>query len=363
MRCELKKSDLVTALSLVRVATDPKSTMPLLGCVHVRVLENDRVEVRATDLDVSACVEIACATLEPGDIALPVKVLPKIVSETPGDALSFELEENHILRVKAGKFTARLMGMPGRDMPKIPEPGDMSQAVNVDAAQLLSGLRGTSYASSTDETRYHLNGVYLDCTGDTIVCVATDGHRLVKRVLDSDALGDGYRKAMIVSSKGVRALSAFLSRRETAKMVADQFAVHVVADDARVAIRPIQSPFPPYEKVIPQVSKTAKFERSALLSALEHERVVSSDEMRLDMRRGGMTLSSTNSQGGIEWREEVPCYYNGKKQGVSFNPKYLRDALRHLASDVVEMGVTDELEPMLLRDKTTTCVLMPVRTS
>ena len=74
----------------------------------------------------------------------------------------------------------------------------------------------TIYAASADETRYNLNGVYVEQLTDSgkTRMVATDGHRLaiVDRVLGSSL--SGLESGVIIPRKGLVELKRLLDEEE-----------------------------------------------------------------------------------------------------------------------------------------------------
>jgi hypothetical protein len=116
--------------------------------------------------------------------------------------------------------------------------------------------------ASTEETRYYLNGVFLQSCDGAVRIVGTDGHRLfagaVEMPQDSDA-ADWLRAGVILPREGLKARLALIAG-ETAKgeaaLVRVGFAVGArnvtIGDEAeRMTFRlnPVDGTFPDYQRI------------------------------------------------------------------------------------------------------------------
>jgi DNA polymerase-3 subunit beta len=86
--------------------------------------------------------------------------------------------------------------------------------------------------------------------------------------------------------------------------------------------------------------------------------------VKLELQAGTLSLSASNPEQG-EASEDLEVSYQGQPVTVGFNARYLLEVLAvHAAGDTVELGLTDEVGPGVVRgsqDPTYTYVLMPMR--
>ena len=54
------------------------------------------------------------------------------------------------------------------------------ETVKINSQYLLEGINNTVFATSSDELRPAMTGVYFQIENNKLVCVATDAHKLVK---------------------------------------------------------------------------------------------------------------------------------------------------------------------------------------
>src|SRR4029079_15716848 len=203
---------------------------------------------------------------------------------------------NHWAEISAGKVDYRLVGMPDRDFPKIPDHREV-QLASIPAETLREMIDKTLFSVSSDETRFHLNGVYFESDGKKARMVSTDGHRL-SRVDRPMTGGPNLTAGIILPKKGVvevkRALDAVGGNCEVAVKTPYFF---LRAGEVTLAVQLIDAQFPPYEAVIPKSNdKILEVNRSLLVDALKGAQLMSSETrgVRFSLAEGVLKVASDN---------------------------------------------------------------------
>lgn len=365
MEFRIQKNEFLKGLRIAQSIADRKSTMPMLANVLLRLGGKSKLLVAATDLNVSISAELKSENKGDGGITVGAKALHDIINNLPGDEISIRRADNNWAEIKSGKVSYRLVGMPDRDFPKIPDQTDV-EFHSVDPALLREMIDRTLFSVSNDETRFHLNGVLLESDGGTARMVSTDGHRLskVERVLKG---GPVLSAGIIIPKKGVVEIKRILdSGADTSSLAVKSPYIFVRADDMTLAVKLIESQFPPYEQVIPQKhTKEVVIDRQMLLSALKRAQLMSSETrgVKFSVSDGGLIISSDNPDVG-EVREELEAGYQGESVSIGFNPKYVIELLSQMSTDQVILELNGELDPGLLRplsDDNYLGVVMPMR--
>ncbi|MBM4145882.1 MAG: hypothetical protein FJ240_06370, partial [Nitrospira sp.] len=157
----------------VSVAVDfiaKKDGMPVLTHVLIDSDGKGHCRMMATDLEVSWSKVSACK----GDkIAkcLPAALLLKEVKALPVDVKEVVLDfKDNTVSVNG---RCKIFTLGGEDFPVKPE---VKKWTGLSIDNFISGLESVSRAMGKDDTRYQLNGAYLDLERNKVV--ATDGHRL-----------------------------------------------------------------------------------------------------------------------------------------------------------------------------------------
>jgi DNA polymerase-3 subunit beta len=239
----------------------------------------------------------------------------------------------------------------------------------IDGRGFLDTIYKTQFAISTDETRYVLNGLFIEShEGNRLRAVATDGHRLalVDRTLEGDFK---LRKGVILPRKGLFELRRLLEEAPDAECFlgfGDTSAVFKKSGLSMI-MRLVDGQFPDYQEVIPKESdKAVKLPRTKLLETLKRISLLSEEKshaVRICLEEGTLKITSQNPDLG-EGCEELEVDYKGGRVEVGFNARYLIEVLLVMSCDAVSLEVTDEQSPGVLRpvgDKGYTAVIMPMR--
>jgi DNA polymerase-3 subunit beta len=364
MDFRIAKLEFLRGLRLAQSIADRKSTMPMLANVLLRTMGKSKLLIAATDLNVSVTAELKSSNTAEGGLTVSAKSLHDIVSSAPGDDVTLRRAENNWAELKSGKVNFRVVGMPDRDFPKIPDARE-SQFSEVDAGTLREMIDRTLFSVCNDETRFHLNGVLFESSGDKARMVSTDGHRLskVERSLNG---GPTLTSGVIIPKKGLLELKRVLEGASMVKVSVRTPYLFVVNDDVTLAVKLIDAQFPPYEMVIPKEhKKTLVIDRHRLIDALKRAQLMSSDTrgVKLSAENGVLTITSDNPDMG-EVREELDAEYAGSAVSIGFNPKYVIELLAQMGSDQVGLHLGGELDPGLFKPLTGDDylgVVMPMR--
>src|SRR5262249_31783306 len=128
MEFRVQKNEFLRGLRLAQAIADRKSTMPILANVLLRTDGKNKLLLAATDLTVSISVELAVKVDREGALTVGAKPLHDIVANLPGEDVVFKRAENNWADIKAAKVAYKLVGMPDRDFPKLPEHREATYA-------------------------------------------------------------------------------------------------------------------------------------------------------------------------------------------------------------------------------------------
>ena len=375
MKLSISKGELQTGLSRLQSIVEKRNSMPILANVLIRATvkagdEAAQLHLAATDLEVGIQSSHDAKVKKAGGVTVSAKKLFEIVRELPEEDIFLEATANGYLNIKCARSDFTLAGTSPEEYPTLPDFAP-KQTARVQAQVLSVMIERTMYAASVDETRYNLNGVYLEVLDEPgrIRMVATDGHRLasVDRTLSEDVLG--LENGVIIPRKGIGELKKLVDEDDADEIELAFEGNNGLARKGRVTLimRLIEGEFPNYTQVLP-----TKIERSIVLPAEEFGRalrrvaLLSSERSRavkLELSNGRLTISSSNPDLG-DAREELDIDFAGEDLSIGFNARYLMDALSTLRSKEVRFGLQNELAPAQLvptDDEDTLAVVMPMR--
>jgi len=371
MHFTIEREVFVKALARVQGIVEKRSTIPILSNVLIQA-ENDSIKLIATDLEVGMKTSYPATIKKSGKITVSAKKLYEIIREFPEGEVSFIAKENCWIELRCGKALFNIVGLSPDEFPYFPET-DEQTFVQIPAELLKEMIEKTSYAISTDETKYNLNGIYFremqEESGSSLRLVATDGHRLALYQADVNVADiSQLQKGVILPRKGVQELRKITEEGEGDVELGffDNNAV-VRRERTTVVMRLVDGEFPDYERVIPKTRDLeAYIDRDAMLHVLRRVAILASERSRgvkLRIASKMLELSSSNPELG-EAREDLEIDYQGPEVVIGFNARYLLDILQNIDDETIEMVFKDQVSPALISPQGNAgyrTVIMPMR--
>ena len=397
MKLVCSQNDLNTNLSLVSRAVPSKPTHPVLGNVLVSAdTETQQVTLTAFDLSLGIQTSFAAQVEASGKFTIPAKLLNDIVSRLPDGEITLEDEQEDAasetesdslrdsfasriivtLTSASGRYQVR--GMSAGEFPELPQV-EAGGAVHLPAEALVEGLRGTLFATSSDETKQVLTGVHLTMQQDTLEFAATDGHRLavVQTTNQSPAEADSVSPTtpeeltsekpekpadnasgleVTLPARALRELERMLGMRQSTDTVTlhfEQGQIVFQGGDHRLTSRTLEGQYPAYRQLIPrQFQRQMTIDRRQLLSAVERIAVLADQKnniVKFSIDNVNQQLSiSVEAKDVGNGQESMPAQISGESLDIAFNVKYLIDGLKALSTSDIQMQMNTADSPVIL---------------
>ena len=281
MKLTITKEQLIVGLQAVQNVVSSRTTLPILSNVLLNAADG-RLDLTATDLDVTVSCSVEAKVTKPGAVTLPVKRLFGIVRELGSSELQLEVDEKNTCALECGASFFRLNGIAAEEYPPVPNFKE-TRAVSLPQEKLRSMLRKTSYAISTDETRLVLNGIFFSVKDNKVTMVATDGRRLALVDEEVEGLGEGTFE-FIVPTKAVNELSRLLqgSGDVEVRPRENQVAFNLRGEGGIAVVvisKLVEGNYPNYRQVIPtQVKERVGIQREELLQALKRAEIMTNEK-------------------------------------------------------------------------------------
>ena len=373
MKFSIDKSEFQRGLGRIQSIVEKRNTMPILANALLEVSgkgNSGSLELAATDLEVGIRSSHPCEVSKPGSLTISARKLHEIVRELPDERVHLEASSNAYLTMRCARAEFTLAGTTAEEYPSLSNFTPAEVTV-VPAAVLSDMIERTMYAASSDETRYNLNGVFVERIPDTgkLRMVATDGHRLA--YVDRQ-LGDGFASldnGVIIPRKGLTELKRLVDEEDADEIELGFEANNGLARKGAVTLtmRLIEGEFPNYRQVIPEErGQQLMLPTEAFVHALRRVALLSAERSRavkLELSNGQMSLSSNNPDLG-DAREELDVDYEGAATSIAFNARYLIDAVSATRGKEVRFGFRDGLSPAELSpsdDAESLAIVMPMR--
>ena len=370
MKFTIPRDRLAGVLALMHRAAAPKnSPIPIIANLRL-VASRAGVEITGTDLDIEMLAGVPADVAEVVGVTVPAAALHDIAAKLPaGGDIIVEETANQRLAVRSGRSRFLLPTLPVVDFPAM-SVDVFACSFTIAAPALARLLARTSFAISTEETRYYLNGVFL-CRAardgaPLLRAVATDGHRLA---MADEPLPDftGELASVIVPRKTVGEVRRLGSGAASDLEIAvNRAKIRFTAGDIVLTSKLIDGTFPDYARVVPTGNdKVATLDRLVMLGALERCAIVASERgrgVKLEFT-DHLALSVKDMDGG-DACEEVDADYDAPPVEIGFNARYLAEELGAIEGARVVMRIADPGSPALFSpadDDSHLLVLMPMR--
>ncbi|MEX2546422.1 MAG: DNA polymerase III subunit beta [Chloroflexota bacterium] len=369
MKLSLMQENLARGLQVVSRAVSSRSTLPVLANVLLRT-QDAGLKLTATNLEIGITAWVAGKIDSEGTLTVPARLFNDLVAGLPaGERIDLEVDGT-TLRIKAGRYQTQLRGIDAEEFPVIPSPGERP-TTRVSQKELRRALSQVVFAAATDEARPILTGVLTRLSGDKLTLAAADNYRIAVRGMPIlDPVED---TSLVVPARSYAELMRVLTDTDDPVEIMlasskSQILFHVEGVD--IVSRLIDGQFPNYQQVLPSSHSTrAVVERDELLKAVRISALIASSaanviRMRLgDEGSGTITIAAAADVG--EAQTEVEAAIEGDAVQISFNARYLQDALQSLDHDQLALEFSGPLSPGVLRpttDEDYVHVIMPVRT-
>lgn len=363
MKIKIDKEGFANAIQIVQNIVSTKSALPILANMLL-IAQDNSLKLIATDLDVGISCVIPVETQESGAITVPAKRFGDIIRELPGDSAVITSKKNNMITIETESCQFKIMGLPAEEFPKLPEFKDR-EIIKLEQSVLKEMLHLTSFAASTDESRYVLNGILLNIQNNNLVLVATDGKRLA---ITNKKLSNPIDKDIniIIPIKTVQELNRNLQEEGELSLVIGQNQVLFDLGNIVIISRLIEGEFPDYRQVIPPVSEyKMRINREEFLLAIKRASLLTTPDyqaVKLEVFKDKLVVSKSTPDIG-ESSEIVPMEYKGKEVAIGFNSNYLIDVLKNLDSELIDLELMDGEKPGVIRSDRYVYIVLPMRLS
>ena len=340
MKFTVSSADLLRALSTAGGAVPSKSTLPILECVLFEREPGvdgaaDALRIAATDLEISIVQRVAVSFEQNGTderqrIAVPARRLLDTLRALPDLPVTVATDGEFNVELTTDQGRYKMVGYDGGDYPALPALDD-AVTVTADAALVKRAIDKTGFAASKDALRPAMMGVLFQMRPEKSTVVATDGHRLVKLMLDG--LTSEEPIDVIVPEKALSLAGKAAAEGEATIRVGSGY-VGFDLGETRVIGRLIEEQYPNYEAVIPvENEKRLVVGREAMLAAVRRVALYSSSmthQIRLALESDALVVSAEDIERASEAKERVLGDYDAEPMEIGFNSQYLQEVLANV---------------------------------
>jgi DNA polymerase-3 subunit beta len=344
MEISVSKSDLLKELTATQGVVERKTTIPILSNFLFEA-GGDKLSITATDLDLSLRTSCPAKVKKEGSCTIPARKLYDYVKLLGDGEISIKLLENHWVQIRSGRSNTKMVGMARANFPALPLfPAE--SALQLPAQVLRQLIARTIFSISNEESRYTLNGALLVLKPDSIIMVATDGHRLAHIEHVTTKLPVSGELKVLVPKKAMAELSTLLNNNDaqTVEFAKDESTLFFRIGGRLLTSRQLTGQFPNYEAVLPRENN--KFvavhcdELSAAIQRVAQFADERSNAIRMRVEKNELKVSSSNTETG-ESEDSIETAYTGDPMVIGFNSQYLLEFLKVVGAGDVRFEFKD----------------------
>lgn len=368
---------LVQAINHVSKAVSPRTVIPILSGIKFDATD-DGLTLTASDSDVSISYHIPrqeedqenVVLHEQGKIILPAKFIIDMVKKLPAEQVTIQVQAHLLTSITSGTVEYHLHGLNADEYPRLPQI-DEELSFFVPSMLLKNLIRQVAFSASTSESRPILTGIQWNLNDQELTFIGTDSHRLAKSNITVQNKSDIKTQSVVVPVKSLNELNKILEE--------DQEPVEILISGSQLLLRAknllfysrlLEGNYPETSRIIPQSYKTKiTLHTKHLHDALERASLIVLRD------RNNVVKVSTISDNEVEIYSFSPeigklsetiniSQYEGEELKISFNAKYMLDALKVIDSPSVELSFNGATSPFLIHpegDERTLHLIVPVR--
>ncbi|HRL50752.1 MAG TPA: DNA polymerase III subunit beta [Enterococcus aquimarinus] len=357
MKLTIHRGTFIQELQTVQRAIAAKTTINILTGVKID-LSHQGLTLTGSNAEISIesflSVENEQAQMkieEVGSIVLQARFFSEIIRRLPEDEFTLEVIEQNQVEITSGKANFTVNGLDADNYPHLPVIDTQNQ-IQIPVHVLNKLISETVFSVSQHESRPILTGVHFVLSNQTLLAVATDSHRLSQRKIPLENTNDAFD--IVIPGKSLTELSRSLTDEEeviTIRIMDNQ--VLFETKTMKFYSRLLEGVYPDTNRLIPTNFNTViEFEGKEFLSAIDRASLLSHEGrnniVRLHIASDGVILYGNSPEIG---KVEESLNYNhvsGEPLDISFNPDYMKAALRAFGDTTIKIQFISAIRPFIL---------------
>lgn len=365
---QVEKEVIYNGLKIVERATAQKGLQPVLANILIEAVDKNKINLYATDFDLTIITSIEAQVNNAGSITLPAKKLLDIVSRLNDGIINFELNAT-TMTITSNKSKFDIIGISASEFPKIETVSDETEFVDIDLKPFIMGIKEAGFAAATYESNNNLlSGVVCDISKNVLEIASTDGNRLARARKIITNREDKTQK-LIIPAKVLQEflkISYFIDE-ETIKLYTMASKIMIKSDNITMISSLMNGQYPQYNQLIPQTfPKEAKINVSKIVSAIERVSTMVNEKtsiVKFEFTQNNLSLKADTPEAGNS-EDQIDIIYNGEDITIAFNYRYLLDCFKNIDSEDLIICMNTNLSATVIKpdnDEDFIYLVMPVQ--
>lgn len=352
MKFTCDQQQLSKALGTVSKAITTRTTIPILKGILIKVTDEGKMILSASDLDMSIEKTIDADVESEGAVVVPARLFSDIVRKLPSGIISMEMDDREKLIIKTLTTKYDIVTQSADDFPKTADAEGILARLSFNKEIFKEMIRKTQFCASIDETKGVISGVLVEIEEDMTNMAALDGFRMA--VAREPMKNEAPRK-IIINGKIMNEIGKILAESETdddVELVICEKRAIVLLERTKVVLRLLSGEFINYREILPKESKTTvKINRNEITEAIERASLLTRDiknrTIRIKITENLMNITSASEEGNV--KEDIIMEKKGDDLEIGFNYRYLLDALKVIDDEEIVMEFDSAVKPCLIK--------------
>lgn len=360
MKFTINRPAFINQLNNVLRAISSKTTIPILTGLKMVVTDHSVILTGSdADITIESTLDASDSSYglsieESGAIVLPARFFNEVIKKLPDKQATIEVFNGLQVRITSGTAEFTINGQDANNYPHLPEV-ESENTVELASDMLREVIDQTRIAVSKQESRPILTGIHVTLNNGILTAVATDSHRLAQRKVELPETADRDFDIVLPGASMTELAKMIADEKDGVKMQITENQALFIFGNTHFYSRLLEGNYPETSRLIPESSDTrleitasdllASIERASLLSHESRNNVV---KLSVNPENKIATVSGTSADVGNVEEEINADQIVGNPLEISFNPDYMRDALKSFGQTKILISFTTALRPFTL---------------
>lgn len=357
-------------LSHLNIASGAIGKNPVLPIMEDFLFElsGNSLKVLATDLETTIISKIDVDGKKDGTVAIPANTILQTLKTMNDIVLTISLDEKtNTVEIVSLTGNYKCSGDYPNDFPNPPEKIDVNE-ISVEAESLRKAINCTLFATSSDELRLAMTGLFMNIVKDGLFIVATDAHKLVEYHLKGDFNVEN-EIGVIIPNNSCKNIESILSSSEIINISVNKNNAFFETENTIVITRLIDAKYPQYKSVIPQDNSISGIvNRKDVIGSLKRALIYankSTNQVIFTYTGNKLDINTTDIDMGKEANESLSVELLGADSfNVGYNAKFVLEMLSVIEQEKIEFKMKSSSSATIIDIETdkdnTKFLLMPV---
>lgn len=352
MKFIVSSTQLLKHLQQISGVLNSNTVLPILLDFLFEIKDN-QLTVIGTDLETVVKVKMEIEAKDAGRVCIPARILLDSLKNIPEQPLTFDIDSSFAVEITSDTGKYKVMGENPDNFPKEPAAEEAS-SFKLPSMAMHTIINKCLFATSSDNLRPAMSGVFFELSENGLTTVATDAHRLVKLVRSDVQPGGTQTQTFIVPKKPLSLMKGLLPTSDEELNVSfNDKHLFVSHGESEIVCRLIDARFPDYKVVIPLDNPYKLIvNKNDFQNALRRVSVFSNKstyQTALSISGSELQLESQDVDLSFEGSERMACQYDGEDMQIAFNAKFLIEMLGALENEEVVIELSSPTRPGILK--------------